>query len=87
MSQYLESYGGANDRCLAEAYYNIGRLFHLLGLTSLALKYYSKAFELSQKDGGNRDVAVISMANHALSLLTLGNKSSSLSLLKQNVIL
>ncbi|KAM0202550.1 hypothetical protein ACHAQD_009307, partial [Fusarium lateritium] len=47
LSQYakLGSSENANDFSKAEAYYNIGRLFHLLSINYLALEYYSKAKE------------------------------------------
>lgn len=48
LSQYADfsqrrAEGQSSPTAEAEAYYNIGRLFQLLGVNSLALEYYGKA--------------------------------------------
>lgn len=89
MSEYVRmSQHDSSGPSTAEMYYNIGRLYHLLGLPSLAMRYYSQAV-LVTNDGsiGLKDIKLMSVTNQAISLLTLGNKDAALSLLKQNIVL
>jgi hypothetical protein len=89
MSEYMKScQEDSNGPSAAEMYYNIGRLHHLLGIPSLAVRYYSQAAALSG-DGtrGLKDVKLMSVTNQVASLLTLGNKDTALSLLKDHIVL
>lgn len=89
MSEYIKmSQEDSNGPSTAEMYYNIGRLHHLLGIPSLAVRHYSQAALLSS-DGseGLKDIKLMSVTNQVISLLTLGNKDAALSLLKENIVL
>lgn len=89
MSQYIEI--SQRDNCSpsrAEMHYNIGRLYHLLGVPALALRYYSQAANMaSENTDGTKDIRLLSITNQVISLLTLGNHHAALKLLKENVIL
>jgi general transcription factor 3C polypeptide 3 (transcription factor C subunit 4) len=73
----------------AEAYYNIGRLYQLLGINYLALEYYSKAKKVFQSCGvwtealGGLDVMVTS--NEYALLVINQNSRKALTLLKGRV--
>ncbi|KAF5002288.1 hypothetical protein FGRMN_505 [Fusarium graminum] len=88
LSRYakLGSSGPVGNFSKAEAYYNIGRLFHLLGINYLALEYYSRAKKASlncQDDkGGRRGLEVIVLSNELTSLIINQNDVKALALLK-----
>ncbi|KAH7127730.1 hypothetical protein EDB81DRAFT_809969 [Dactylonectria macrodidyma] len=91
LSQYAELGSGSgtlsqrNHPSKAEAYYNLGRLFQLLGVNYLALQYYLKA-EL----GGVYNIKIINLDkiityNKFLLLFYNNNKNKSLVLLKNKL--
>lgn len=73
----------------AEAYYNIGRLYQLLGINYLALEYYSKAKKVSRDrpgtDGTTGELEAIMLSNELISLLINQNNSKALALLKAKI--
>ncbi|KAF4120247.1 hypothetical protein GMORB2_3048 [Geosmithia morbida] len=89
MSQYIEmSQKDGDCPSKAEMHYNIGRLYHLLGIPSLALRYYSQAASMASGDSdGMKDIMLLSVTNQVISLLTLGNNNAALELLKENIII
>lgn len=89
MSQYIEkSQEGDHAPSKAEVYYNIGRIYHLLGIPSLAMSYYSQVAQLpSDTSPGMKDILLLSTTNQVISLMTLGNNDAALKLLKENIII
>ncbi|KAF4975109.1 hypothetical protein FZEAL_8057 [Fusarium zealandicum] len=73
----------------AEAYYNIGRLYQLLGINYLALEYYSKAktaIRNRPEEGGTAgELEAIVLSNELISLLINQNDSKALALLKAKI--
>lgn len=88
MSKYIEvSQESDHVPSMAEMYYNIGRLHHLLGISSLAMKYYNQAIEyVDQSSHGQVDVRIMATTNQIVSLLTLGDPETALRVMKSNDI-
>jgi general transcription factor 3C polypeptide 3 (transcription factor C subunit 4) len=88
LSRYakLGSSEPANNFSKAEAYYNIGRLFHLLSINYLALEYYSRAKQVSLQWQGHmnekRGLEIIVLSNELISLVINQNGYKALTLLK-----
>jgi general transcription factor 3C polypeptide 3 (transcription factor C subunit 4) len=88
LSRYarLGSSEPANNFSKAEAYYNIGRLFHLLSINYLALEYYSRAKQVSLQCKGQMDkeggLEIMVLSNELISLITNQNGFKALALLK-----
>lgn len=80
---------GNNGFSKAEAYYNIGRLYQLLGINYLALEYYSKAKRVFRnrpgKDGTTGELEAIMLSNELISLLINQNNPKALALLKAKI--
>lgn len=72
---------------MAEVYYNIGRLFHLLGINYLALKYYEDAMKEAEKDGSNSDIKNLISMNNIIALMSVKNKQAAYRLLKSRMVL
>lgn len=87
ITQYFEAGDGNGARPLTERYYNIGRLFQLLGLHQLAADLYSRAAEANGGGDGNPDIDTLVAINSFMSLLTVGNKTAAFSLLKKRLVL
>lgn len=88
MMNYMEAAQKTGDGpSSAEMHYNIGRLYHLLGIPHVALRYYSQATSLNDRNGAMKDIALMSMTNQIISLLSVDNKHEALTLLKENIIL
>ncbi|KAM5345572.1 hypothetical protein ACJ41O_011433 [Fusarium nematophilum] len=93
LSRYAELGSSSRDHgssfTKAEAYYNIGRLYQLLGINYLALQYYSKAKKVSQNDMGNGsnvgELEATILNNELISLLINQNNSKALALLKAKI--
>lgn len=86
--QYAEQAVNSYDASTStEVYYNLGRLFHLLGMTSMALKYYSLATDHVDKASKNTDIYILGKVNQAISLLSVSNKSRALRVIKDSLIL
>lgn len=89
LSQYAELGGDyqaqQNSPSKAEAYYNLGRLFQLLGINYLGVQYYLRAEveEVGSKESINLK-KVISY-NKFLLLLNNNNKNKALALLKYKI--
>lgn len=93
LSRYAElgsgDIGQPNTIDRTEAYYNIGRLYQLLGINYLALQYYSIAKKASRSKQSNTGVlseleaAVLS--NELISLLNNQNDVKALALLKTQI--
>lgn len=88
MSKYIEvSRQSGRGPSAAEMYYNIGRLHHLLGLTSLAMKYYNQSLSsLDESSHGQVDIRITAVVNQLVSLLSLGDQRTALEMLKTNNI-
>lgn len=89
LSRYLDlncEANGRNDRgSPAEAHYNIGRLFQLLGINSLAYEYYSKARKTISTSQERDDINSITLNNELMSLLNIKNNKGALVLLKEKI--
>lgn len=69
----------------AEAYYNIGRLYQLLGVNYLAHDYYSRARKACYESYGQdeaRGLEVMVLSNELISLIINYNSIKALTLLK-----
>ncbi|CAI6097131.1 unnamed protein product [Clonostachys chloroleuca] len=80
----------ANGQHQAEVFYNIGRLFHLLGIASVAMDYYeqaSRAAALHSDRSSAEDIRSISRINQVISLLSVGNNKLALGLLKKEILI
>ncbi|KAF7561875.1 hypothetical protein G7046_g2248 [Stylonectria norvegica] len=75
----------ARPSSAAEAYYNIGRLYQLLGLNYLAHEYYFKATEAAKVDGGDGNINSIILNNELISLLNIRNNNGALALLREKI--
>lgn len=88
MSQYAElAMASGNDGSIAEVYYNVGRLFHLLGMVAMALKYYAMADAKMDERSGTSNLALLSRANQVMSLLSVGNRVEALALVNSGLVL
>lgn len=87
ITEYLEMNKGAESRPLAERYYNVGRLFQLLGLSGLGERYYADALEANESEGQNKDINALVAVNSFMSLMISGNKTAAFLLLKRDLIL
>lgn len=81
---YVQS-GGNEPRLQAERYYNVGRLFHLLGIGYLSLQYYTRALEANKAAGENKLLKDIILVNQIISLLSTNNKGLAHELLVKNL--
>jgi general transcription factor 3C polypeptide 3 (transcription factor C subunit 4) len=92
ISKYAEQIAHLEDgSSLSEVYYNLGRAFHLLGMTSIALKYYSLATDEVTKnlsdEGKGSDIYLSSKANEVISLLSVSNQDKALQVIKESIVL
>lgn len=71
----------------AASYYNIGRVFHLLGIAYLAVEYYAKALEIVDRTDPRGDIAVMTAANYVSLLMTVRNKGLAMEITKRRLIL
>ena len=78
------------DQSKAEAYYNIGRLYQLLGVNYLALEYYKRAEKILQycRKQGKVPIKLITIIlSNKYILLTINKYNyKALSLLKKDLI-
>jgi general transcription factor 3C polypeptide 3 (transcription factor C subunit 4) len=88
IGQYAERVANPKDASAsAEIFYNLGRLFHLLGMTSMALKYYSLATDTTDNAAEKTDIYLLSKANEAISLLSVSNRAKALQVIKKGLVL
>ncbi|QUC22196.1 uncharacterized protein UV8b_06437 [Ustilaginoidea virens] len=86
LSQYaLHNSNNDGPSCAAERYYNLGRLFQLLGISYLGSSYYAKALDSCRSEAGKPELSSIIFANQLISLLTVGNREMAFSVLKANL--
>ncbi|KHO00884.1 Tetratricopeptide-like helical [Metarhizium album ARSEF 1941] len=85
LSLYARQVTNGGDYALAERYYNMGRLFQLLGIGYLSSSYYSVALDICKNGGGSKDLSTLILANTLISLLTVGNNDVALSILRGNL--
>lgn len=85
LSLYARQHTNGDDYALAERYYNMGRLFQLLGIGYLSSSYYAMALDICKNGGGSRDLSALILANTLISLLTVGNNDVALSVLRNNL--
>lgn len=74
-----------NSHTLAEAYYNIGRLYQLLGVNYLAFEFYTKAKEAISAVEGYHEIHSIALNNELMSLLNIKNNRIALGLVKKSI--
>merc|ERR1712000_338350 len=67
-----------SEASLAELYYNIGRLHHLLGISSLALQFYSQA----ASDPDMKDLGLMIATNQIITHLGNDRRRTALKLVK-----
>ncbi|PNP54774.1 hypothetical protein THARTR1_04979 [Trichoderma harzianum] len=84
ISHYVQS-GGNEPQLQAERFYNVGRLFQLLGIGYLSLQYYTKALEANKLAGGKKLLKDIIFVNEAISLLSTNHKSLAHELIVKNL--
>ncbi|KAH6603389.1 hypothetical protein Trco_008164 [Trichoderma cornu-damae] len=84
ISQYVQS-GENEPQRQAERYYNVGRLFQLLGIGYLSLQYYTKALEANTQAGGPKLLKDIILINEIISLLSTNHKNLAHQLLVRNL--
>ncbi|KAH0526175.1 hypothetical protein TsFJ059_009531 [Trichoderma semiorbis] len=84
ISHYVQS-GGDEPQLQAERFYNVGRLFQLLGIGYLSLQYYTKALEANKLAGGKKLLKDIIFVNETISLLSTNHKSLAHELLVKNL--
>ncbi|PNP48809.1 hypothetical protein TGAMA5MH_00264 [Trichoderma gamsii] len=84
IGNYVQSGGGEPQR-QAERYYNVGRLFQLLGIGYLSLQYYTQALEANKAAGGKKLLKDIIMTNQIISLLSTNHKALAHELLVKNM--
>ncbi|KAF4963417.1 hypothetical protein FSARC_8566 [Fusarium sarcochroum] len=81
--------GEVNTFTEAEAYYNIGRLYQLLGITYLALEYYSRAKEACRDSqdhsAATGELQAMISSNELISLVINQNNSKALALLRAKI--
>ncbi|KAK5988747.1 RNA-binding protein VTS1 [Cladobotryum mycophilum] len=85
ISQYAECSKDTSPRTKAERYYNVGRLFQLLGIAYLGSRYYAQALEAIKEESGEIDLSNNIMVNSIMSLLAVNNKDLAFHLLKEHV--
>lgn len=85
LAQYAQPLSDDSSYSIAERHYNMGRMFHLLGISHLSSKYYAHALDLCKKDIGAKDLSSVILANTVISLLSLGNDEVAFSILKSNL--
>ena len=72
---------------MAERYYNVGRLFQLLGLNALSADYYRRANDANQGEGKIKDIDINIAMNSVVSLLAAGNNKLASKILKEKIVL
>ena len=87
LSLYIDSCQARPPSAIGEAYFNIGRLFHLLGIPYLALEYYSRAYQEDAKTSGQADIYTASILNSAMILQVIRNNPVALVLIKDKLII
>ena len=84
LSEYAAHCQASETHChMAEVYYNIGRAFHLLGITSIAHQYYTRANELYRQTYSSSMSATT--FNQVISLLNVNNTQSAYALLSRDL--
>lgn len=84
ISHYVQS-GENEPQRQAERYYNVGRLFQLLGIGYLSLQYYTRALEANKSAGEKKLLKDIILINEIISLLSTNNKNLAHQLLVKNL--
>ncbi|KAH6890293.1 hypothetical protein B0T10DRAFT_485479 [Thelonectria olida] len=86
LSQYVDFSQQQSQTCPmaeAEAYYNLGRLFQLLGINSIALEYYAKARRVEDNLEGTKEINLTASYNEVVLLLYNRNNEGALQRLKK----
>ncbi|KAH7313249.1 RNA polymerase III transcription initiation factor complex [Stachybotrys elegans] len=76
-----------DGKSLAEIYYNLARLFQLLGIMSLAMDYYIKAIQEVKREDLSTTIKNTTIFNSSLLYLTNQNTLVSYLLINKNIIL
>ena len=87
ITEYLEFDDEEAGRPMAERYYNVGRLFQLLGLNALSADYYRRANDANQGEGKIKDIDINIAMNSVVSLLAAGNNKLASKILKEKIVL
>ncbi|OAA44907.1 Tetratricopeptide-like helical [Metarhizium rileyi] len=83
--QYARQHTHGNAYASAERYYNVGRLFQLLGIGYLSSNYYAMALDACKSGGGSKDLSTLILANTLISFLNIGNNDAALLILRNNM--
>lgn len=87
ISRYLNTDQGDHARPLAEKFYNVGRVFQLLGLANISNDFYAKAKEYNAGPQQDQTVEVMTSLNMAISYLISGSKERAFNVIKDNIVL
>lgn len=88
ISHYIDSNADlCSSHTKAERYYNVGRLFQLIGVAYLGYSYYNKALAEFRDggDGNETDLKNMIVVNNVVSLLSVENKGLAFQLLKTHL--
>lgn len=89
ITNYLLAEGGGDGdkpRLRSERYYNVGRVFQLLGLGHLSASFYNMAKEANKEDL-NQDVGIMISLNTTMAMVSTGNNYVALRELRENIVL
>lgn len=87
ITEYLEFEDEDKGRPMAERYYNVGRLFQLLGLNALSADYYRRASDANKGEDKIKDIDINIALNSVVSLLAAGNNRLASKILKESIVL
>ena len=76
---------GNDDTTTSEVNFNIGRLYHLLGITSLAMQHYAKEAALANRS--TKNIKVMRAMNEVVALIALKRPNIALNKMKKDILL
>lgn len=87
---FLSHYMTISLRCpnamqIAEGYYNIGRLYQLLGISYIALEFYNKAEKAAETELKDKNIISYIYYNKLLILINIKNNKFSYNLLNNKL--
>lgn len=87
IGEYFRMDEGEFARPQPERYYNVGRLFQLLGLNSLSSEYYERAVKFNEGEDKIADIDVSVAMNNVVSSLAAGHKRLAVKIVKEHLVL
>lgn len=87
ISQYAHPDSDKSSCSGAERYYNVGRLFQLLGISYLGSDYYTQALQENIAQEGTDTITNLIIFNKIISLITINNKELAFQIIKRNLII